>query len=157
MVDYGPQAPINTTSHCSTAQMGVAHAPCCLLVLTGGSVVTCSLPVVCCIPGTCLGCVLVQGRKPYGILPVRTYKIMPIVLKPGESSHPPPPKKKLGESPRAPEGTDRARTSTNVSLRAFPVSSTWRVTQKCSYEEKCSFFPQALLLLYVLMYIFSIT
>ena len=54
MVDYGPQAPINTTSHSGTAQMAVSNnARCCLLMLMGGRVVTlCSLAVVCCLPGT---------------------------------------------------------------------------------------------------------
>ena len=47
MVDYGPQAPINTTSHSSTVQMGVSHARCCLLMHMSGSVVTlCSLHVL---------------------------------------------------------------------------------------------------------------
>ena len=38
------------------------------------SVVTlCSVHVVHCLPGTCLGCVLVKGQKADDILPVRTY------------------------------------------------------------------------------------
>ena len=61
---------------------------------------------------------------------VRTrYKIWPLVLKPGKSSYPlPPRKKKIERPPRAsqctdcaPVCTDRARTSTKVSGRALRV------------------------------------
>ena len=46
----------NYCSHSSTAQMGVTHAQCCLLMLMGGSVVTsCSLHVLLSACGTCSG------------------------------------------------------------------------------------------------------
>ena len=61
----------------------------------GGSVVTlCSLSVAYCLPGTCLGCVLVKGRNADDILTVRTYKTRPLVVKPGNSSCPLRQKKK---------------------------------------------------------------
>ena len=89
----------------------------------GGSVVTlCSVHVVCCLPGTWLGCVIMRawGEKQTTFHRyVRTrHKIMHFVLKPGKSSCPHPPKKTLWGLPRAPEGKDRARTSTDVSGRA---------------------------------------
>ena len=39
--------------------------------------------------------------------------------------------------PRAPEYTDRARTSTNVPA-GLPVSTPWRFAKKCWYEDMCS-------------------
>ena len=62
----------------------------------------------------------VHGIPKYDdISEVPTYKIMPLVLKPGKWSHPLPREKKNFERlPRAPECTDRAETSTNVSGRA---------------------------------------
>ena len=85
------------------------------------SVVTlCSLPVVCCLPGTYLSCELVEGQKADHSLPVRAYV----------QNNACRTKKKQGNRlihynrgknfeglPRAPEGTDRARTSTDASGR----------------------------------------
>ena len=51
-------------------------------------------------------------------LPIRTFKIRPFVLKPGKSFYPLPPENNFERLPRAPECTDRAETSINVSGRA---------------------------------------
>ena len=120
-MDYGPQAPLNTASHISTAQVGVSHARCCLLVLVRCSVVgLCSLPVACRLPGTCLGCVFVKGKKAGDILLIRTYKTRPLALKPGKSYDPLPPNKTLWAWHTL-QSTDRAWTSTNVFDRASRV------------------------------------
>ena len=63
----------------------VAHARC-----VGGGVVTMgSVHVVCCVPGVCPNSVL-TALESLG----KTYKVRPLVLKPGKSSYPLPPGKK---------------------------------------------------------------
>ena len=81
-----------------------------------GNVVTlCSLPVVCCLPDACLGCVLVKGQKADDVLLVRTYKITPFVLEPRKSSNPlPPGRKKLSAC--------HALQSARIAPRARPMS-----------------------------------
>ena len=59
----------------------VAHAR-----RVGGSVGTMGSAIVCCVPGV---------KKTDDNLPIRTYEIRPLVSKPGKSSYPLPPEKKL--------------------------------------------------------------
>ena len=95
----------------------------------GGSIVMMEfVHVVCCLPGIyvqTLSSQLMRTRKQTTILIyvllVRTYKIRPLVLKPGKSASPLPPGKKPERPPRDPEFTDRGRTSTNVSGRGSRV------------------------------------
>ena len=97
LVDYGPQAPINTTRHISTAQTGVSHThgvACRCLRTAASKRCALSLLSVIYLVRTCLGCVFVKGLNADDILPVCTYKITPLVLKPGKTSYPRPPTKK---------------------------------------------------------------
>lgn len=107
----------------------VTHAQCFLLAPFHCRVVTwSSLPVVCCLPGTCLGCLLLQGRESGDILPVRTYQVRSLLLKPRKSFYPLPPRNNTFERPsRDPEVTDRADPWTNISGRAarLGVLSVW--------------------------------
>ena len=64
---------------------------------------------------------LVIGPEADNIFSVRTYQRMPLVLKPGKLLYPLQPNKNFEGLPRAPEDTDRARTSTNVSGLASRV------------------------------------
>ena len=129
MVDYRPQTPISTNSHISmTAQMSAPHSL--------GVVTWSSLPVVCCLPGTCLGYVLVKGRKADDIFSGTYVQNMAArILNPGKSSCPLPPENKFEGLPRAPHCTGCARTSTNVSGRASRVDLSAFCEKKFSYEE----------------------
>ena len=102
----------------------------------GGSVVTlCSLPECLssswywCMSGLCARDWAKSCRHFTG-----TYvKIRPILLKPGKSSYPLPPKKKL----RACHALQRARIAPGprpMRPDGLRVSTTWRFAQKCSYE-----------------------
>ena len=118
----------NTTRHIGAAQMRALHThDVSRLVLTRFSVVTlCSVPLVCCLPSsTHLGCVIVNGQEADGIYSIEsTSKKWHHALKLGGSSHPLTAKGNTLSSdglPRAPEGTNRARTTSNVSGRASRV------------------------------------
>ena len=136
MVDYGPQAPMNTTGHSSTALMGVSHTQgCCLLVLLGGSVVRlCYLTVGCRLPGTCLGGVLVKEQKADDILPVRMHKIRPLVLKAGKSLIHSRRKNALRVC-RAPQRAQIAPGPRPMCVTGLLVPATERFTNRCLYGE----------------------
>ena len=71
----------------------------------GGSVVSlCSVHAISCLPGTCLVCAFMSKKQTTNSRYVRTrFKIRLLVLKPGKSSCPLPPKLNFQRSPRAPE------------------------------------------------------
>ena len=99
------------TKHNSTAC-------CCLQVLLGGRVVRYSKLVVAC------SALLLLLSAVGVVLPANEHKnslvlqtARSFVFKPGTLSYPLPPKNKRRNSPRAPERTDRAQSSTNVSGR----------------------------------------
>ena len=87
-------------------------------------------------------CVLTahERKRDNIIIPVRirTYKIMPLVLKLGKSSYPLPPEKNLERPPRASECTNRAETYiVDQCVRpGFSRPSTSCFAEKCWYEEK---------------------
>ena len=99
----------------------------------------------CCVPDICpnnYSCVLTahERKRDNIIIPVRirTYKIMPLVLKLGKSSYPLPPEKNLERPPRASECTNRAETYiVDQCVRpGFSRPSTSCFAEKCWYEEK---------------------
>ena len=108
-LDYGPQALVNTTSHSRAAHGCVFNFVIC----------ACCLLFTWYLSGLCAHESL--GQKTDTILPVRTDKMSPPVLKPGKYSYPLLPEEELERLPRAPHCTDRARASTNASGRASRV------------------------------------
>ena len=87
-------------------------------MLMGGCVGTsCSLDVLLSTCGICPGlCALKRATKTDVFFPVSTYK-KGLIQTPGKSSYPLPPKKKIESTPRKPECSDRAQTSTTDSGR----------------------------------------
>ena len=142
---YGPQAPTNITinSQSSAAQMGVSHThDVAMLVLTGGGIVTlCSVRGACRLPGTCLGGVLVRRQRKAGNVFYRykrtSYKLRPLVLKPGTSSYPPPVKKKTLSAHRALHAGRTAPRPRPMCRTGFSwLVGTYRFVEKCPYEDK---------------------
>ena len=103
-----------------TVDIYAAPPQCYLLVLVGGSFVTlcsCLLSVFYLIHvwAVCSW----EGKKLTKTLPVRTYLVQSKAVVQDKSSYSFPLKNKFKGLSRAPEGTDRARNSTNVSGRVF--------------------------------------
>ena len=123
MVDYGPQAPMNTTTVATAVQRRWAcHTRTVLPADAYGrqrcNVVLSALLSTC---GTCpMGCALVrEGNKNRQILPVRTYQVQnrPHIEKGGEPSYPLPAEENFESPPRELQFSDRAKTSTTGSGR----------------------------------------
>ena len=103
MVDYEPLAPISTTSHGSTARMSVPHMHGVWAAALYVVLFACYLLPTWYITGLCAHESL--GEKTDNIRTTGIHTRRKTIIE---------------GLPRTPEGTDRARTSTNVSRRATP-------------------------------------
>ena len=103
MVDYGPQAPRNTTSNSSTRRKWVCHAR-----MAYGRHRCNAVHVVCCLPciNICLGCVPMTQRTDNKLSVLTLQNKSSRTETTGKWSYPLPPRKKNERSPRDPECTD---------------------------------------------------